>query len=374
MSNKINIAYIIDELNIGGTEKQLLRTIELLNKDRFTPVLICLRPSDYFFRLDIQCEKLILNVYSLLTFDGFLKFCRLVFYLRKRRIDIVQTYFIDANVFGVLSAKLGSARRIVSCKRDLGFWYTSKLLRVMRVVNRFADRVLVNSNAVKEHIAKHECISSEKIDVIYNGVDIGICTEDSIGKGIKRQLGISDNDYIVGIVANLNRPVKRVDLFIKAAAHVVQKIKNVSFIIVGDGDLKNDLQKLAEDLQIRKQIYFAGLQENIHPYISIFDIGVISSDSEGFSNSILEYAASGIPIIATNVGGNRELLEKCNMGILVPKDSTQDMALGMITLLNDPLQMRRMSKNGRRIVKNEFDWKSKIREIERYYQHILTCP
>lgn len=373
MNKKIKIAYIIDELNIGGTEKQLLKTIELLDNEKLEPIMICLRPSEYYSNIDIPCEKHILNVYSLVSVHCLLKLLWFVFYLRKHRIDIVQTYFVDANMFGVLAAYLANVKTIISCRRDMGFWYKPGIFRILRVLNKLTSRFLVNSNSVKRHICKYESIPSLKVDVIYNGVatDLGDTPHD--GTLLKHKLNIRNDDYVVGTVANLNRSVKRVDVFLKAAAEVLRNLENVIFLIVGEGHLKGELGKLSEDLKIENKVIFAGLIEDVSPYISLFDVGVISSDSEGFSNSILEYMALGVPVVATDGGGNREVVKEGETGLLVTVGNYKWMAEKICTLLKKKNKNRRlqMGKNGTIFVKQKYSWDKKIKEIETYYHSVL---
>ena len=371
MQKKIKIAYIIDKLNVGGTEKQLLKTIELLDNNEFEPILICLRLSEYYSRFEIPCEKYGLNVFSLMSVQGLLKFFWLMHYLRKEKVDIVQTYFFDATVFGVLAAKFAGVKRIISCRRDLGFWYKPTLLRVLKCVDLLVDRFLVNSHAVKENIVVNESIPPRNIDVIYNGIDSEPFKKSYNTEAIKRNLGISEGDYVVGMIANLNRRVKRVDLFIKAASKVQQKTQNISFVIVGDGNQRSVFERLSKKLNIRDRVFFAGLQENVYPYLSAFDIGVISSDSEGFSNSILEYLASGIPVIATDVGGNRELIESGITGLLVPRGDHEALAKSILELLNDEDQRANLAQKAKRVVIEKYAWDKKIKEIESYYLSLL---
>ena len=370
MKKKIKIAYIIDELNIGGTENQLVDTIELLDKKQFEILLICLRPSQYFSRITMQCEKISLNVSSLISINGVLAFFSLISYLRKHEINIVQTYFFDANVFGILAAKLGSVKKIISCRRDMGFWYTPKLLFVLKRLNKIADRFLVNSYAIKENIAKYEFIPDHKIDVIYNGIDFTQFQKKYDAATVKNELGINHGESVVGIVANLNRKVKRVDLFIHAGKNVLQKKGNVSFVIIGDGHLRHDLEECSTHLGIKHKIFFIGQKESIQPYLSVFDIGVICSDSEGFSNSIIEYAASGVPVIATDTGGNHELLRTGDLGCLVPVGNSEKLSECILELLSDKSKMATISSNAKKVAR-EYAWEVKIKEIEQYYRKIL---
>lgn len=371
MQRKIRIAYIIDELNIGGTEKQLVSTIELINKDQFEVLLVCLRSSEYFSQIDLQCKKMILNLSSLISIKGLSRFFSLLVYLRKHRIDIVQTFFFDANIFGVLAAKLAGVPRIISCRRDMGFWYTPRLLFFLKGVNKLVCRFLVNSYAIKENIIKYEFIPEHKIDVIHNGIYLEPFQKKFDTDIIKEKIGLSQSESVVGIVANLNRKVKRVDLFLEAAQQVLKKNKSVSFVIIGDGCLRSGLEELSRRLGLQDKIFFIGQKEDVCPYLSVFDIGVICSDSEGFSNSILEYAAAGIPVVATDTGGTRELLKKQNLGCLVPVGDYQGIADAILEFLRDKPRMARISINARNIVRQEYSWEAKIKEIEKYYCQIL---
>lgn len=358
---------MIDQLEIGGTEKQLLKMIELLDRRNFEPTLICLKPSKYFSEIKLPCESKILNVYSLINFRSFLTLMKFVRCLYKNKIDIVQTYFFDSTFFGVISAKFAGVPVIISCKRDLGFWHTKRLLVVLKIINHFVDKFLVNSEAIKNHIAQNESIPLRKFDVIYNGIETEICNIKRTDENLKQHYKIPDNHYVVGIVANLNRQVKRVDVFIKAAAEIVNTIDNVRFIIVGGGSLKDGLRELGEELNINKNLIFTGLQNDIYPLISLFDVGVLSSDSEGFSNSILEYMSLGIPVVATDVGGNPEIIQEGVNGILVALGDYHCMAENICKLLSDRELRFRLGSNGKRFIKKKHSWDIIIREFEKYY-------
>ena len=316
---KIKILFIIDELNIGGTEKQLLSIIELLDQNIFKPYLVCLRSTEFFEKYEMHCTKLILGVGSLFSLDGFRKLIGFSKYLRQERISIVQTFFFDSTVFGVLAAKLARVKKTISCRRDMGFWYTPKLLKILYVINLMTDRILVNSQAIKENVVDKENVNPNKIDVIYNGINLEPFSVKYDVKSKRSDLAIPPTDLVVGIVANLNRQVKRVDLFIAAASNVLKQNAHVSFIIVGDGHLRSTLENQANTLGILNKIHFVGSQYDVIPYLQMMDIGVLTSESEGFSNSIIEYLAVGLPVICFDCGGNDELIEHGVNGFALKK-------------------------------------------------------
>ncbi len=372
MPDRIKIAYIIDHLYIGGTERQLIDTIRFLDKSKFDPILVCLKPSKYFAEGNFSCSKITLNVCSLLGKEGMRSIYKLSGIFRRNKVDIVQTYFFDANVVGVIAAQLARVPVIIASRRDMGYWYNAKLRLVSRVLSKFTTRVLANSRAVREAVANSERILRSKIDVIHNGVE----TDEGIDRGEvlkqRRKLGIPEAEMIIGTTSNLNRRVKRVDIFIKAARFVAEGKENVSFVIIGDGHLRSELEALSRSLGLERKIVFAGQKDNVRPYLAMFDIGVLTSDSEGFSNAILEYLALGIPVVATDVGGNRELIAGRDVGFLVPPSDPLALSESILDLLNDEKKRKYFSSKARSIVDKEFSWDAKIKEMENYYVRLLS--
>lgn len=376
LNDKIVIAFIIDFLSSsdglsGGTEKQLIDIIAFLDKSRFEPILICLRQNTKHSKwADIKCVKYNLDLYSLISFKSFSSAIHIVHIFRKYRVDIVNTFFFDSTIFGVILAKLASIRCTISSRRDMGFWYSKKILFILKIINLFTDRIIVNSEAIKNNIIKLEKIEANKVDVIYNGID---STKHSVSSPefVRKELSIPFGNFIVGIVANLNRKVKRIDLFIEASANILKEFPNSTFIIIGDGKLRQDLENQASELNIYKHILFLGYKKNIDKYLSIFDVGVISSDSEGFSNTILEYALFGVPVVSTNVGGSLELFNIFDLGELIPNGNSQLLSDAIIKLLKDSKRRAEISHNSKAWIRKKFSWNHKIREIEAYYLKML---
>lgn len=370
----IKICFVIDTLKIGGTEKQLIEVIRNLDSKRFKSYLICLRNSEMLGDLDIDCTKFVLDIKSIKSINTIKKIKTLRSFLMKEKIDIVQTFFIDANILGVIAARLAGVKKTISCRRDMGFWYDKKKLNYLWFINKFVDRFLVNSEAIKQNLSNIENVSKEKIDIIYNGIDLKLF--DSIQKKtkaeIKSELNVPHHHMVVGCIANFNRDVKRVDVFIKASAIVSQSIENVSFLIIGDGCLRNELVELAKTLNVNNEIIFAGQRNDIASLLQIIDIGVLTSDSEGFSNSIIEYMAAGIPTVATDVGGNRELIENNIDGFLTPSDNPQLVADAILKLINDEKLRVTMGNTSKQKIHQRFSLEKMIKNLENYYSSILN--
>jgi glycosyltransferase involved in cell wall biosynthesis len=370
--NPIKICFVIDALEIGGTEKQLVELISNLDHTKFKLYLVCLKNSQTYQDINSNCAKLLLNVDGL-SFISFLKeVLPLRTFLRKEGIDIVQTFFIDANILGVIAAELAGVKTIISSRRDMGFWYNTKSLIYLKVINKFVDRFLVNSEAIKENVVKNEKISNDKVDVIYNGVNLRYFgkTDIEIPRKIKKELGIPVDDIVVGFIANLNRRVKRPDVFIKASAIVSQASKNASFLIVGDGHLRDELDELARTLNVHDKIIFAGQRKNVASLLKVIDIGVLTSDSEGFPNAILEYMATGIPTVATDTGGNRELIDHNRDGYLQPIGEPGLIAESILKLINNEKLRKHLGNKAKEKVHHKFSLENMIKNTEDYYSRV----
>ena len=379
MDKRITILYLIDfiatrEGVTGGTERQLLQLVQRIDKGSFRPIVACLQnfvKSSLWD--DLDCEKHILHVYSLLSTDGLLKLARFSRFMKTNKIDILQTFFFDSTIYGIIAARLAGIKNTVSCRRDMGFWYDDGLKKKMKFVNRFTRRVLVNSNAIKNFTISEEELKNEKIDVIYNGVDLDFIDQTAAIRPevhFKNKI-VKKGDRIVGIVGNFNRKVKRFDLFLRAAAEVIKKNRNIKFMIVGGGALEFELRNLAKELRIDGEVIFVGKMDNAIPYIKCFDMGILPSDSEGFPNVLLEYMACDVPAVATRVGGNVELIEDRVNGILVPKGNHILLADAICELIKNEELRNRLRAKAREIVFEHFSWEKKIKEFQTYYIKLL---
>lgn len=370
---RIKILFIIDKMEIGGTERQIHSVISRLNLDLFEPILCCLRDSRPGAILTPQCEKIVLYVNSFYSVRALCMLYRLVNYLKTERIQIVQTFFIDATIMGMLAAWLAGVKVRISCRRDLGFWYKPATLIRMKATNRLATRFLANSNSVKEVLCKKEAVPPDRVDVIYNGIDLKefAADDNAIAFKLRRDLFRNPMNPVVGIVSNLNRMVKRVDVFVKAAGLVSRVFPDCNFLVVGGGPLMPQLAHIARKCGLEDKIRFVGSIENVSDYIKTIDIVVNSSDSEGFSNSILEAMAASKPIVATDVGGTMEMLTDRVDGLLVSPGNHDAMAKAICELLSRHRYQAELGLAAFRKVKETYSWSVIIKQIELYYLRLL---
>ena len=361
--SRINILYIINELAHGGTEKQLVQLIRRLDRSQFQPHIAILYSTSAFLKeLDIPSIQVDFNSFK--DRELFRKILRLRRFARKHDIQIVQTFFQDPHLIGAI-LKCCLPLRLVGSFRDLGFWQTFMGRAKIRLCDFLYDGYIANSEAVRRYSSAAFGIKLGKIECIYNGFPYDECA------ALTRHASREADSKVVGIVANLNRKVKRVEDFVAMASVVKNKIPDSKFVIIGDGHLKEELVSMSGRLGLRESISFLGTVPNPVEYIPNFRVGVITSESEGFSNAIIEYMACGVPVVATNVGGNSEMIISGENGYLVPVGRPALMAEKVIFLLENPSHAQSIGLANREKVLRNYTVKQMIADYQTYYELIL---
>jgi glycosyltransferase involved in cell wall biosynthesis len=230
--------------------------------------------------------------------------------------------------------------------------------------------MIAPSKAVKKVIMEKEDVSEAKVKIIYNGIDTEYFKPSKTKSLLRSQIGLQDSNFVITIVANLYK-IKGVEYFIRAASLVAQEVPESKFIIVGDGAEKDGLAELAANLGISEKIIFTGNIYNTKDYLATSDVYVCSSLSEGFSNSILEAMAMGLPVVATDVGGNKEAVVDNESGFLVPAQDYQGIASKIIELYQNHDERYQMGDKGRAIAEERFNLKRMIKEHEKLYLDLI---
>lgn len=274
------------------------------------------------------------------AFDFVSRVVRLVRVLRQDRPDLLHAFLFHSYIAGALAAKLSGVPLLVAGRRSLsdagGLRGHPVVLAVARVATRLTDLVIANAQVVAEDAQRVESIPASKIVTIYNG--IGAAAFEPVDPA-----GLDVDAPVVLCVANLRR--------YKGHGHLLQAVsrlrdRNIACVLVlaGDGSERDGLQKLATDLGVGAR--FLGQRTDIPALLARADVVVLPSLSEGMSNAVMEAMAAGKPVVATDVGGNTELLR--GRGVLVPPADPDALADGLAEVLSDPELARRMGAEARR--------------------------
>ena len=195
---------------------------------------------------------------------------------------------------------------VVSGRRNFGYWHTPREIRILRFLNRFTREFVANSEAVREQTVRREGVSRERILVIANAVDMERFRPAAPGERetLRAQFGFPATAPLIGCVANL-RPVKGHEVLIEAFASVCARVPQARLALVGEGPIETPLRERARALGVLDRLHFLGLRQDVPDLLRAFDVAVLASHSEGLSNALLEAMASGLPTVATAVGGTR---------------------------------------------------------------------
>jgi L-malate glycosyltransferase len=368
------VLFLVDEITAitdGGTERQILQMIDICNQSGMHPQICVFRGTKWLTPQLACCPVTHFQIGRIASLHGVLSLIQLRRWMAAQKIDILQTFFSDANLIGPCLGRLAGIPIILGTRRNLNHASTDGLSRFQSRLQAFANRltthILANSQAVLERTIESEHISRKSISIVYNGIDLSQmrpAPEQRVST--RRALGVKNDQILVGNVSGL-RAIKGVQLFVDAAAEAYRRDPRLRFLIVGDGELKAQLEEAIRNYELENIIRLNGAAEDVRPYLAAFDMAVLCSHAEGFSNSLLEYMACGVPVIATDVGGNREALGSC--GLLIRPD-VQELA-GAIQAMTKP-QMRSSFGAAALIKVMEFDLAVARERVTEIYAHYLT--
>lgn len=266
-------------------------------------------------------------------------------HLRKQNIAVAHSFDFYVNLTVVPAAKLARVP-VIGSQRQLGDLLTPAQSRAQLEMFRWCDRVVCNSRAAADRLVQAG-LPAAKLVVIGNGIPAASFA--ATAPALPANSGV----LRVGIIGRMNIRAKNQDLFLRAAARLAPKSPELEFLLVGDGPFRGELERLARDLGIQKQVQFLGDRRDIPAILSSLDISVVASSSESLSNVMLESMAAGVPVVGTAVGGNIALAGE-DRALLVPANDHDALAGGIEDLLRDQALRRETAAKARRFAEENF--------------------
>jgi glycosyltransferase involved in cell wall biosynthesis len=375
MDKRITVLFPITELSRDGAQRQLFELVKGLDKERFRPFVLTLN-SGGAMETDYQ-DIPGLTTLSVEKRGKYDLFClwRVFNQMRQIRAEVVQPFLTPATFYGLLPALWCRTPIIIVTERNAGSRKDMGLgMRLYVIIedffSRFADWAIPNSEAGKKSLIQRG-IPRQRIQVISNGLDIERLAADREKiREIKEKYHIPPQSPVVGMTARFF-PIKNHAAFFRMAELVQRSIPSARFALLGDGPLRGEMEDLSARLDLKDRTIFFGEQPEVGTYLSLFDIAVMTSDNEGCSNSILEAMASGKPVIATDVGGNREVIVPGENGFLVSPGDMQALADHTIELLRDPAKAAAMGRQARETALARFSLARMVRQYESLYETTL---
>jgi len=290
--------------------------------------------------------------------------------LRKLNVDVVQTHNYRPNVSGVVAAKLAGVPAVISSLRTVNRWDNARQFWMDRLLCLWRDAVVCVSDEVrKQYLAKIKW-RPQIFHVIYNGIDSAFLAPRPTSEHLLAQYNINRDGHIIITVARLV-PIKDHATLLRAFRKILDVQPNVRLLILGDGPLKDELMELAKSLGVHERAHFVGHQDNTIEWLRLSNMFILSTHVEGFSSAILEAMASGLPVIATKVGGNIESVQDGVTGFLTPPQDADAIAEKAILLMRNPQLASSFGIAGSRVVASKFTIQSNAQNTIALYRKIL---
>jgi glycosyltransferase involved in cell wall biosynthesis len=339
------------ELDLGGSERQMTEIAKALDRSRFEPHVGCFRPEGLRGQ-ELQAAGIPIAhfpVYSFASHGAVSGAWELARYIRRHKIKLVLTYDYPLTVFAVPVAHFFTSAIVLSsarCHRDL---IPRNYLKLVRMTDRLVDAIVVNCEFLKRHLAHDENVPSGQIELCYNGIDL----DQFNARPRPRPAALPPYSLVIGVVCAL-RPEKGLSTLLKAFAEIRNCRAGLKLAIVGSGPMLEPLQAEARALGIWEDCVFEPATSLVAEWLRAIDIFVLPSLSEAFSNSLMEAMACGCCAVASNVGGNPELVRDGETGLLFEPCDAAGLSAVLRTLVENESLRRRLATAGERMLHERY--------------------
>jgi len=367
---KIIVLQLVEDLGTGGLEKVIVDIAENLNAEQYKVIVWCVARGGEIAD-ELISKGIDVKILGIRSYYNPFNILRLVNLFKKVNPDILHTHTYFSNTIGRIAAKLTRIPIIITHVQNTYWNYTKRNLFIERLLSYFTDKIICCSDAVKDFVLGYEKISPQKVVTIYNGIALDKFNQSIDVASFRDSLGIRDNELLIATVASLT-PKKGHKYFLDSVADIVKTYKNIKCLIVGDGPLRKELEEYVKTLSLDYYIIFTGIRNDIPNLLRAADIFVLPSLIEGLGIAAIEAMASGIPVVATNVGGLSEVVKDGISGILVPPKDSEALSGAIMSLLKDSQAAKQMGDEGHKISREKFSSKMMIRKIEGLYKEYVV--
>lgn len=364
-----SIAFFSPELVSGGTQRHLLEVLKLIDRERFTPIVISAKgrgPLGAVIR-DAGVALVELDLGPSMVSRDFLRCVReATEALRRHRVGIIQYFEWRAGTIALLAARRVGGCRVVAARRSVPKEHGVQRILAELVV-RTADRIIVNAELLRPGGR-----AGERTDVISSGVDTDRFHPTADRAAAKRALGLDAAAPVIGTVGRLEPRKGTATLIAALAALRDAGRRDVTALIVGDGPLRAELAADAERRGIASQVRLLGDRADVRDVLAALDVFVLPSRTEGMSNALLEAMSMALPVVATAVGGTPEVVADGRSGLLVPADDAAAMARAIDRVLAEPAFAATLGGAARRVVEDRYGARNMVRRLEAVYAAVAA--
>ena len=356
-TEKANILFVIGSLEVGGAERQMYLLVKQLHGQNYTCHVYSLQaggPLEKWFEdlgVPVFSERLKKGDMSRAPWKIVLAEWSLLRLIYRLKPSVIHCFLPLITFMGALSGRIARIPLVITSRRALGTHQRRyPILRPLdHIASRLSHRITVNSQAVWNDMVRRDHVNASKLILIYNGVDTRpFETALSYREDVRRDQGVKASAKVMIAIANLI-PYKGHSDLIQAAKEVINRFPDAIFLLVGeDRGIQEELEQRVANFGIGQSVRFLGRRDDVPKLLAASDISILPSHEEGFSNVILESMAAGLPVVATDVGGNREAILDGITGWLIPPKDPRALAEKIIDLLRDPNRAKAWGREGRK--------------------------
>lgn len=364
MPNKIKIVYIISSFALGGAERLLLDLCRKLDKEKFE-IYICSVTGGGPLLNEFEKLNIKVKVFYKPTKLGLGVIWQIFKYLKNIKPQIVHTHLFGGDTWGRIAAIWARVLIIISTEHNINLnegWLKKK---IKLILSWFTDKIIAVSQGVKEYSIKIEKIKPAKLEVIYNGIDLNKFN----WRGFK-PIDLAHSIQAI-VVARLHKQ-KGHKYLLEAMPLLGEKYPNLILNIVGTGNLLENLKKQAASLGITNKVIFWEQQLEIEKILPQMDLFILPSVWEGLGIAIIEAQAVGVPVLAANIGGIKELIEHKKTGLLFEPKNPQAIFEAVDSLLKDSVLQQNIVTNAYDQVKEKFTLEKMVSAYERLYWDLIN--
>ncbi|SLM50193.1 Glycosyl transferase, group 1 [Nitrospira japonica] len=322
--------------------------------------------------LQEQCQhrKISVHVLPLSGIAGWRWFVACLKLVRTQRIDLIHAHEFSAIVCGWVIARLAGIPFVGTVHGKNYFWERARRRLAYRVISG-SGRLVAVSQDLRQFVMEKVGLSSERIDLIYNGVESGARVSNDEARQARAELGLAPDNVVIGAIGSLY-PVKGHQFLLEAMPAVLVRYPHTVLLVMGRGELEDTLKEQAKRLGLEGSVRFLGMRNDIPKLLGTLDVFVLPSLSEGLSLALLEAMAAGIPAVATKVGGNAELVVEGETGVLVPSQDAAALSKALCSLLDNRETRERFGRSAVARVEQRFSAGLMAKNYQRLYMRVLN--
>lgn len=373
----LRVLHLVLSLETGGTEKLVSDVVRHLDRQAISSYIGCLDRIGTFGE-QLQQEGYPFHLLHRIPGIDWALGQRLGQFVQQEQIDVIHAHqytpFFYA-LLGVLYVKFTrfgrAAPKLIVTEHGIPYPFQKKWSHLLLnpLLFWWADEIITIAEYTKRILMTYENYPARRTKVIYNGINLTAFAQPVDVPAKKASLGIPPQANVIGIVARLD-PVKNHALLFRAFKTVLATLPNTYLLVIGDGPERQALYAQVESSGLFPHTMFLGNRNDVPELLHILDVLALSSFSEGMSVTLIEAMGAGIPVVATRVGGNAEVVDDGETGMLVANDHEQEMAQALLSLLGDPEKRHRMGQAGQRKAQTMFSLEKTIAQYTTLYHSV----